>query len=49
MSDMTMKQRMKLPTKAEIPADHLNEWGFPYKRYAFRGFVAGFARWEKIA
>ena len=48
MGTLTQAQRRKLPTKAEIPTDHLNTWGFPDKRYAFRGFVSGAARWEKI-
>lgn len=50
MSDLTQAQRMKLPTKHEIPTEHLNEWGYPRNdMYAFRGFVGGFSRWERIA
>ena len=50
MEDLTESQRRKLPTKAEIPAEDLNEWGHPCNtKYAFRGFVAGAARWERIA
>ena len=40
---------MKLPTKHEIPTEHLNEWGYPNHMYVFRGFVGGFSRWERIA
>ena len=50
MGDLTQTQRRKLPTKAEIAAEDLNEWGYPCNsKYAFRGFVAGAARWERIA
>jgi hypothetical protein len=49
MGDLTENQRRKLPTRAEIDAEDLNEWGHPCTtKYAFRGFVAGAARWERI-
>ena len=49
MSNLTETQRRKLMTKAEVPAADLNEWGYPASpKYAFRGFVAGAARWEVV-
>tara|TARA_R100000995_G_scaffold26201_1_gene11441 strand:+ start:631 stop:846 length:216 start_codon:yes stop_codon:yes gene_type:complete len=49
MSNLTETQRRKLMTRAEVPAADLNEWGYPASpKYAFRGFVAGAARWEVV-